>query len=188
MQGKVYKMTLVSMFAVLTIIGALIKFQTPLVPFSLQIFFVILSGLILGSKLGFLSQIVYIAIGLTGIPVFTGGGGLGYIFKPTFGYILGFAAAAFITGKIKEKFDSENITYKSLLFSSFVGIVSCYVLGVSYLYMHYKLIQGVNTDIAKVLTSGFLIFLPWDIIKIAAASWVAREVMKRVGVFKIQEI
>jgi len=187
--SKVNKMVLVSMFAVLTCIGAFIKIQFPLipVPFTLQIFFVILSGLLLGSKLGLLSQLVYIAIGLAGFPVFTGGGGPSYIFKPSFGYILGFAVAAFITGKIREFFDSRGITITKLFISSFAGIIGCYTLGVAYLILHTKFISGASVDVAGLLVSGFLVFLPWDIIKIAIASWVSNEVMKRIGDFKLQE-
>ncbi len=179
-------MVLVSMFAVLTCIGAFIRIPFPLVPFSLQIFFVILSGLLLGSKLGMLSQLVYIAIGLANFPVFTGGGGPGYILKPTFGYIVGFAVAAFITGKMKEIFDSKGITFTKLLISSFMGILSCYTLGVAYLIIHTKFIGGANADVTGILLTGFLAFLPWDIIKIAIASWVSNEVMKRIGDYKIQ--
>lgn len=185
--SKVNKMVLVSMFAVLTCIGAFIRIPFPLVPFSLQIFFVILSGLLLGSKLGLLSQLVYIAIGLANFPVFTGGGGPGYIFKPSFGYIIGFAVAAFITGKMREIFDSKGITITKLFISSFAGILSCYIFGVAYLILHTKFISGANADVIGLLVSGFLVFLPWDIIKIAIASWASNQVMKRIGDYKLQE-
>ena len=83
MRNKTYKMILVSIFAALTAVGAFIKIPLPPVPFTLQVFFVILSGLLLGSRMGLASQIVYIALGLVGVPVFTEGGGLQYIFHPT---------------------------------------------------------------------------------------------------------
>ena len=82
MRNKTYKMILVSIFAALTAVGAFIKIPLPPVPFTLQVFFVILSGLLLGSRMGLASQIVYIALGLVGVPVFTEGGGLQYIFHP----------------------------------------------------------------------------------------------------------
>ncbi|HEY9063214.1 MAG TPA: biotin transporter BioY [Pseudobacteroides sp.] len=184
--SKVHKMVLVSMFAVLTCIGAFIKIQLPLVPFSFQIFFVILSGLLLGSKLGMLSQLIYIAIGLAGFPVFTGGGGLSYLTKPTFGYIIGFVAAAYITGKIKEIFDSKGITFTKLFASSFAGILSCYIFGVAYLIFYTKFIISGNPNLTRLLLDGFLVFLPWDIIKIAVAAWVSNEVVKRIGEFKLR--
>lgn len=67
---------LVAIFAALTAIGAFIKIPVPYVPFTLQYLFCALAGMILGSKLGALSQIVYVAIGLAGLPVFTEGGGI----------------------------------------------------------------------------------------------------------------
>ena len=80
--NKTRNLIIVAMFAALTAIGAFIKVPIPYVPFTLQYLFCALAGLVLGSKLGALSQIVYVAIGLSGVPVFTEGGGIGYIFKP----------------------------------------------------------------------------------------------------------
>jgi len=94
---------LVALFAALTAVGAFIKIPIPYVPFTLQYFFCALAGIILGSKLGALSQIIYVAVGLVGAPVFTDGGGITYIFKPTFGYLIGFIVAAYVIGKIREK-------------------------------------------------------------------------------------
>lgn len=186
MQSKTQKMALVSMFAVLTIIGAKIAIPIPQVSFTLQVFFVILSGLILGSKLGFLSQFIYIAIGLTGIPIFSTGGGISYIFKPSFGYIIGFAVAAFVAGKIKELWGSKKPTYFKLFASSFIGLVSCYVFGVTYLILYTNVLQGANSNVQGILISGFLAFIPLDLIKLAAASWVAKEVLNRMQYFSLR--
>lgn len=81
---KIRDLILVAMFAALTAIGAFIKIPIPYVPFTLQFLFCAFAGMILGARLGALSQIIYVAIGLAGIPVFTEGGGIGYVFKPTF--------------------------------------------------------------------------------------------------------
>ena len=66
------ELSLISMFTALTAIGAFISFPVGPVPITLQSLFVILSGLVLGSKLGALSQLVYILLGLVGIPIFAG--------------------------------------------------------------------------------------------------------------------
>ena len=58
--------------------------------FTLQFFFVLLAGIILGGKRGALAVGCYVALGLIGIPIFAAGGGIGYIFRPSFGYLLGF--------------------------------------------------------------------------------------------------
>ena len=85
------------MFASLMAVGAFIKVMIPLgvwqVTFSLQFFFALLAGFLLGSKRGLAAVGCYLLIGLAGVPVFAHGGGLMYLMKPTFGFLIGFAAA-----------------------------------------------------------------------------------------------
>ena len=76
-QGKVKELVLFSLFTALTAIGAFIRVPVPLCPFTLQLLFTTLSGLILGSRKGAASVAVYVALGLSGVPVFTQGGGPG---------------------------------------------------------------------------------------------------------------
>ncbi len=97
---KSKNITLVALFTALTAIGAFISIPLGPVPITLQSFFVILSGILLGPKLGALSQVLYIFLGLIGIPIFSGfSGGLQHILKPSFGFIIGFVFAAYIAGK-----------------------------------------------------------------------------------------
>ncbi|WP_312461130.1 biotin transporter BioY, partial [Proteiniclasticum sp.] len=91
------ELTLLPLFTVLTAVGAFIKIPIGAVPVSLQTVFVLLSALLLGKKAA-ISQGVYVLLGLLGLPIFTGGGGIGYVLTPTFGYLMGFIAAAFIVG------------------------------------------------------------------------------------------
>ncbi len=111
---KTRDMIMVSIFAVLTAIGAFIKIPIPYVPFTLQWLFCAISGIVLGAKLGALSQILYVVMGLIGIPIFTEGGGLYYIFKPTFGYLIGFIVASFVIGELSSKIKTFSFI-KSLL-------------------------------------------------------------------------
>ena len=83
---KTRDIVLTALFAALTAIGAFIRIPTPWSSFTLEIFFVCMAGILLGAKLGALSQAIYIALGLIGLPNFTSGGGPGYEFQPTFGY------------------------------------------------------------------------------------------------------
>lgn len=69
-------MTLAAIFAAMTAIGGFIKIPIPYVPFTLQIVAVFLAGCLLGSRLGALSQLLYVSIGLIGVPVFAEGEGL----------------------------------------------------------------------------------------------------------------
>ena len=74
-----------------------------MVPFTLQFLFTTLAGLLLGSKLGTISVVAYTLLGLAGLPIFSEGGGIWYIFKPSFGYIIGFCIGTYVTGLIAEK-------------------------------------------------------------------------------------
>ena len=94
----------IGIFTALTAIGEFISIPAGPVPITLQSFFVLLSGLMLGSKKAAFSQITYLLLGLIGFPVFAGfSGGLQHIYKPSFGFILGYIAAAYIAGKFKEE-------------------------------------------------------------------------------------
>ena len=88
-----------ALYAVLTALAARISVPLGAVPVTLQVLVVLLSGFLLGKKLGALSQVAYIAMGLFGFPVFTTGGGIQSVLSPTFGYILGFVPMAWCAGR-----------------------------------------------------------------------------------------
>ncbi|MDD4047999.1 MAG: biotin transporter BioY, partial [Clostridia bacterium] len=104
MKLTIQEMTRVALFSALIAISSLIlKFGGELlVPFSILPLVVMLAGAILGARLGAFSVTVYVLIGLMGAPVFSKPpfGGVTYIFQPTFGFILGFIGAAYVTGWI----------------------------------------------------------------------------------------
>ena len=88
-------MVLCGMFAALVAIGAFIQIPVPYMDyFTLQFFFVLLAGLILGADKGAISVGCYVLLGLVGVPIFAAGGGIGYIFRPSFGYLVGFIVSA----------------------------------------------------------------------------------------------
>ena len=80
-----------------------------------------LAGLLLGPVNGALAVVVYIVLGLIGLPIFTQGGGPGYIFQPSFGYIIGFAVAAYVNGKIANA--KTHPSYRRLLGANFLGLL-----------------------------------------------------------------
>ena len=98
--SRTKEMVLFGLFTALIAIGAFIKIPVPVCPFTLQLLFTTLAGLILGSRNGACSVGLYVLLGLAGVPVFTEGGGPSYIFQPTFGYLIGFIAGAWLTQKI----------------------------------------------------------------------------------------
>ncbi len=129
------------MFASLMMIGANITAFAPFlvvgsVPITLQTFFAVLSGLILGSRLGAIAMTVYMFIGLAGAPVFAKfSGGFGSVISPTFGFIVSFIFVAYIAGKIVER----NNKLHSYIIAALVAMVVNYVFGTNWMYVAYKL-------------------------------------------------
>ncbi|MDM8299209.1 biotin transporter BioY [Enterocloster aldenensis] len=133
---KAKDLTVCGLFSALIAVGAFIKIVIPVgadsMNFTLQWFFVLLAGLLLGSKRAFLSVSTYLMIGLMGIPVFARGGGPAYLLRPTFGFLLGFALAAYAMGKICEWMHSSKPG--TWIFAATVGYVIYYGMGILYFY------------------------------------------------------
>ncbi|WP_097028159.1 biotin transporter BioY [Clostridium peptidivorans] len=166
---------LVAMFAALTAIGAFIKIPVPYVPFTLQYLFCALAGVILGSRLGALSQIVYVSIGLLGVPVFTEGGGFNYVFKPTFGYLIGFIIAAYVIGKIRE--NVKELTFTKAIFMLLSGLFFIYLLGVIYLYISYNLYLGQSISFYFVFFYGFVVCIGGDLVLTVFAAYISVKIL-----------
>jgi biotin transport system substrate-specific component len=155
-------LSLVPLCAALTAAGALIKIPLWPVPITLQTFFVILSGIILGPRYGALSQLVYIIIGLLGLPVFSGGGGLAYLMQPSFGYLIGFIIAPLaVGGLVRNKALTPLLVFMAALTGTFV----IYSLGIPYLAVYMSLVLKKPDALSLAIKTGALIFLPGDIIK-----------------------
>jgi len=155
--------TQIGIFAALTAIGAFISIPVGPVPISLQTFFVLLSGIILGSRKAMLSQVVYVMLGLIGLPIFAGfSGGFQTIFKPSFGFIIGFIIAAYVVGKISER-ESNSIKYMSI--AVITGSLIMYVIGIPYMYYILNIILSKSLDIIQIMKLGMFMFIPGDILK-----------------------
>ena len=164
---------LCSLFSALICVGAFIKIPLPPVPFTMQWFFVAMAGLLLGSKLGLTSVLVYIIIGLAGVPVFTQGGGLQYVYVPTFGYIIGFAVAAFVIGKLTE---NKEKSFKRYFIANMVGLLFVYTIGFSYLYFMSAVVAGKNVVFFNLLKAAVLMFIPTDTISAIISAKVASRI------------
>ncbi|MCD4840580.1 MAG: biotin transporter BioY [Methanosarcinales archaeon] len=164
---NVKPMIYASLFAALTAVGAFIKIPIPIspVPITLQVFFVLVAGLVLGARWGGTSMVVYVMLGVIGLPVFSGGSsGLGILLGPTGGYIIGFVAGAFVTGLIYNKAnDSKTATIGAMI----GGLAVIYLLGVM------QLSFVANMTLQQAAAVGILPFLIGDAIKIVAALIVA---------------
>ena len=135
-------LALCGLFTALMAEGAFIPIMVPLgiwqVTISLQIFVAVLAGLFLGRRLGFLSVLAYLVLGLAGLPVFAHGGGLGYLMKPTFGFLLGFPCAAWMTGLLAGNPSRSGL--KRLLGAAFGGEMVYYACGLVYYDVMFNLV------------------------------------------------
>jgi len=178
---------LAALFAALTAVGSMIKIPIgALLILTFQTFFMFLSGLLLAPRYAFLSQLVYMAIGLLGLPVFSQGGGLSYVLMPSFGFVLGFLVCAPLTSvlvrrnlcALTTKDNRRGLTVLKIVLLSVVAIASMYVIGVAYMYVIYRVYIGeVKTVIA--LVKGMGLFILADSLKLAAAIPLSVAITKR---------
>lgn len=158
------------LFAALSAIGAFIRVPIPGIPFTLQLPIVMLAGITLGSRGAFFSQLTYLFVGLIGFPVFTKGGGLGYFLEPTFGYLLGFAAAAWAVGFYLEK--TKIYTLRNLFLACIIGVIISYLFGVTYMYFILNVYLKSPITIEAAAWTGAVIFFPKDALLCLAAAMV----------------
>lgn len=155
-------MVLCAMFVVLIAVGAFIKIPIPVVPFTLQFLFTLMAGILLGGPLGALSVALYVVLGLAGLPIFAEGGGLGYVFQPSFGYLIGFIIGTFVTGIIVNAKSKPSI--KRLLMGNFIGLIIVYLCGMVYYYFMKNLILGEPIGLWSIFLYCFLLAVPGDIV------------------------
>lgn len=171
---KTREMCMCALFTALLCASAFLRIPTPLLPITFQTLFVTLAGLMLGGRKGALSTGVYVLIGLLGLPVFTEGGGLSYILKPSFGYLLGFIIGSFITGKLAEK----EASLKNYILSSFAGMLVIYFVGIIYYFLISSFYLGNEIEIKKLLVYCFLLTLPGDILMCILASVIGKRLKR----------
>lgn len=167
MKLSTYELVLCALCTAITCILA--PLSIPLageVPISLATFAVLLSGILLGAKLGALSQLVYVLLGSVGVPVFAGWtGGIGITLGITGGYIIGYIPMAFIAGLLYHKFgrnESGARKYAVMFISMILATAALYLIGTAWFIAQTGLTLGAS------LAACVIPFLPGDIIKIAA--------------------
>lgn len=162
-------------FCVLIIVGAFVKVPIPVLPFTLAFLMTSLAGLLLGSKWGAASVALYVALGLFGLPVFVGGGGLGYVMQPTFGYLIGYIAATWLTGVIAPPV--RKTTYRRRLIACFSGLVVLYAIGMAYLYLLSNYVLGAPIAFDALVLYCFVLSAPGDIVLCFAAASLAKRLL-----------
>jgi biotin transport system substrate-specific component len=165
---KLNALVLCSLMAGLMAAGAFIHIPLGPVPIVLTNLFVLLSGLLLGSRWGAASAALYLLVGAIGFPVFYGGrGGMAHLLGPTGGYLFGFIFSAWITGFISERFPQS---LKGIAAAVIFGCLFTYGLGVFWL----KAITQMTWNKAWML--GMVPFLPGDALKAVLAVILFRSV------------
>lgn len=129
-------MILCALFVALIAVGAFIRIPIPVVPFTLQLLFTMMAGLLLG--------------------------GIVYVLKPSFGYIIGFAVASYVTGVIANKV--ANPSYKRLFAANFIGLGIVYLFGMVYYYLMSNLYLGNPIGLWPLFLYCFILAVPGDIV------------------------
>lgn len=169
------KLVLSAVFLALITVGAYVRVPIPVVPFTLQYPMTMLAGLVLGGELGCAVVAVYIFMGILGLPVFAGGGGFLYVLQPTFGYIIGFAIAAYVTGKIAHK--AKSLRFRRLLLADFAGLAVVYAVGMVYCVLISRFYLGSDIEVWSFLLTCVLIPVPKDILMCILMAQVGRKVL-----------
>ena len=191
-KNQLLSLTLVPVFTVLMCVSAQITIPVPVIPFTLQVTVAIVSGLLLGSRLGFLSQALYLFMGLMGLPVFAGGGGgIGYVLRGSFGYLVGFLFCALIGGFLADITDRRtngvHVSYIRILLISLTALAVCYVFGITYLYFlsnYYTGYAGTKYSFVTTLAYGALPFIGKDVV----LCFLAAELTRRLWRFRYRRV
>lgn len=169
---NVRDITQIGIFTALTAVGAFISIPIGPVPITFQTFFVLLSGIILGSRKALYSQITYLLLGLIGFPIFSEfTGGIQAILKPSFGFIIGYIAAAYAIGKLTE---IKSFSTVGLWTAVLTGTILIYAFGLTYMYYILNIMLDSNLSLFRILQLGMLAFIPGDILKAAIAVSLAK--------------
>lgn len=154
---KIKDITIMSILLALLIISSKISFNIGPIPITLQTFMVFLISLLLGPKKGSIVMLTYIIMGLIGIPVFSGGGGFDYIFKPSFGFIIGFFFASLVIGIKRDVFYAKYIT-------TTIGLLIINLCGIIYMYLIMNYYLMLDKSISYILEVGVLPFIFKDFV------------------------
>ncbi|MGI5850279.1 MAG: biotin transporter BioY [Christensenellales bacterium] len=186
---KTKQLILCALFAALTVSGVFVKIPVPGTPlfFTLQTFFVFLTGLLLEAKYALIAQLVYAAVGLVGLPVFSTGGGIAYVLSPSFGFIIGFCVCAPITSvlvrsnlsKLNNHPQCKMMMMLKIIGGAIVSIIAMYVFGVTYMYIIYNLYLKEPVTLGYVIVSSTGIFFFIDMAKMTLAVLLGRAILRR---------
>lgn len=162
---KITRIVLIALFAALIAVGAFIRIPLPPVPITLQTLFTLVAALLLPLTVSISSVLVYLFLGIIGLPIFTSGGGLAAVTGPTGGYLIGLIPAVIIGGLMVRSEKEKPLWY--YLLASFVATVAIYIPGLFWLGFSRHL------TLSQTLAGGLTPFIVGDVLKMIVSSLVA---------------
>ena len=160
-RSTVLPLVLTALFAALTAIGAFLRIPAGEISFTLQVFFTSMAGILLGPWWGAASQVVYVLLGLIGLPIFTEGG-----------FLLGLPLMAMVIGLLTRDLKASTLRGHAvrgmlrIALACVAGLAVLYLIGLPYMYF----VLAGKWSIQKTIVSGCLIFLPFDALKIVVTT------------------
>lgn len=169
--------TKIALLVALIAVGAFISIPIGPVPFTLQNFFVFMTGLLLTPFYAGLTVFIYVLLGLIGVPIFAGfTGGFQSVLKPSFGFLIAFIiGAAFIS-----KFAHGEKNFGKTMVILVIAEVIFYAIGLPYMYYILNVVMGNPMDISKVFAIGMIPFIIPDLTKAVVAAIIAPRILKAI--------
>ncbi|WP_425059755.1 Biotin transporter BioY [Sporomusa carbonis] len=169
-------MALTGLFTALIVISSQVSIPIGPVPITLQVMFILLAGVVLGSRLGPASVLVWVLLGVFGLPVFAQGkAGAAILIGPTGGYILGYFVCTYIVGYVAEHFE---LTYKNIAAAMVAGLAVIYAVGLAGFMLSFQYVLHKAMTLDKALNLAVLPFLPLDLVKTAVAVYIGVRVRR----------
>lgn len=168
------RVVMTALFTALIAVGAFIQIPTPMVPLTLQMLFVLLSGVLLGPVGSAVSATLYVVLGLCGVPIFAAGGGIAYVLKPSFGYLIGFIVGGALIGWLSRR----TRTFRGLLAACLLGTLVIYVLGTWYCFAIRHWYLGQTVEVWPLLVACVWLPLPGDLVGCVAAAFLGYRLRK----------
>lgn len=174
------ELVLSAMFSALIAVGAFIQIPIPFLSFSLQTLFLALAVVLLRPKWAVTSVVIYIVIGLLGFPIFSRGGGIGYILQPSFGFLIGFVvwawASSAIIGRLRHR------TLWRVFGAEVVGVLLMYAVALPYYDLIMRFYEAAPMTASMLFTYCFATTCPGDIIKSLLAAWMGLRIQRQLRV------
>lgn len=174
-RSNLQMLILTALFAAFIAAGAFVKIPMGVMPITLQVSFVTLAGMLLGKKYGMFSVIIYVILGLAGLPIFSKGGGIGYVLQPSFGYLIGFIGAAFVTGYVTYK--KPTLTIGRLIGANFAGLAVIYSVALLYVYIMCNYVLNTPIGVGPMFFNYFVLFFPGDAVLGIGCAFLAKRLI-----------